>query len=210
MKLWSDTFANFAPLPERFAFCRLAADGSVVMAANRNPHLAWVGVPAGARSLALICCDPDVPSSGEDVNKPGRHVPRELPRVDFDHWVLFDLSPVVGALAEGGFSAGVVARGKPGPDAACGARQALNDYTGWFAGDDAMAGDYFGYDGPCPPWNDERLHRYVFTLYALDVDRLDLPAARPSGADVRAAMAGHILAEASWTGTYTLNAALRG
>ena len=32
-----------------------------------------------------------------------------------------------------------------------------------------MFGDYYGYDGPCPPWNDELVHRYVFTLYALDV-----------------------------------------
>ena len=50
-----------------------------------------------------------------------------------------------------------------------GARQGINDYTGWFAGDKDMAGNYFGYDGPCPPWNDEIPHRYVFTLYALDV-----------------------------------------
>ena len=36
-----------------------------------------------------------------------------------------------------------------------------------------MFGDYYGYDGPCPPWNDELVHRYVFTLYALDVPRLE-------------------------------------
>jgi phosphatidylethanolamine-binding protein (PEBP) family uncharacterized protein len=40
---------------------------------------------------------------------------------------------------------------------------------GWFAGDNDMRGDYYGYDGPCPPWNDEIVHRYVFTLFALDV-----------------------------------------
>ena len=39
----------------------------------------------------------------------------------------------------------------------------------WFASDKDMAGDYHGYDGPCPPWNDEIPHRYVFTVYALDV-----------------------------------------
>ena len=33
-----------------------------------------------------------------------------------------------------------------------------------------MSGDYFGYDGPCPPWNDSIVHHYVFTVYALDVD----------------------------------------
>ena len=63
---------------------------------------------------------------------------------------------------------------RPGPHAPRGARQGINDYTGWFAGDKDMAGNYFGYDGPCPPWNDEIPHRYVFTLYALDVPRLDV------------------------------------
>lgn len=32
-----------------------------------------------------------------------------------------------------------------------------------------------GYGGPCPPAGD-RPHRYVFTVHALKVDRLDLPA----------------------------------
>ena len=53
----------------------------------------------------------------------------------------------------------------------------VNNYTDWFAGDEQMAGDYGGYDGPCPPWNDELLHHYRFTLYALDVPSLGLPGA---------------------------------
>jgi Raf kinase inhibitor-like YbhB/YbcL family protein len=71
-----------------------------------------------------------------------------------------------------------------------------------------MAGNYFGYDGPCPPWNDERLHHYVFTLYALDAPRLALGAAF-SGAEARQAMQGRILAQATLTGLYSLNPALR-
>jgi phosphatidylethanolamine-binding protein (PEBP) family uncharacterized protein len=67
-----------------------------------------------------------------------------------------------------------------------------------------MAGSYFGYDGPGPPWNDELPHRYVFTLYALDVARLDVGGIF-AGPDVRKAMAGHVLGEASVTGRYTLN-----
>ena len=31
-----------------------------------------------------------------------------------------------------------------------------------------MAGQYFGYDGPFPPFNDSLVHHYVFTLYALN------------------------------------------
>ncbi|WP_338722556.1 YbhB/YbcL family Raf kinase inhibitor-like protein [Pseudomonas tolaasii] len=76
-------------------------------------------------------------------------------------------------------------------------------YSLWFAGDPQMAGDYFGYDGPCPPWNDERLHHYIFTLYALDVAHLEVQGAL-NGAAVLAALQGHVLAQASLTGTYTL------
>lgn len=71
-----------------------------------------------------------------------------------------------------------------------------------------MGGDYYGYDGPCPPWNDALPHRYVFTLYALDVPHLDLPQ-RFTGSDARRAMHGHVLAHASVTGRYTLNPAVK-
>ena len=52
----------------------------------------------------------------------------------------------------------------------------LNDYTKVTASNDAMKGQYYGYDGPCPPWNDELVHHYHFTVYALSVKSLDLPA----------------------------------
>jgi len=71
-----------------------------------------------------------------------------------------------------------------------------------------MRGDYYGYDGPCPPWNDEIVHRYVFTVFALDIDQLPLDG-RFGGPEVRRAMQGHILAQASLTGTYTLNPQLQ-
>jgi phosphatidylethanolamine-binding protein (PEBP) family uncharacterized protein len=44
----------------------------------------------------------------------------------------------------------------------------------------------------------------VFTLHALDVPRLDVGGVF-GGPDARAAMKGHILAQASVTGRYTLN-----
>jgi hypothetical protein len=166
--------------------------------------LRWSDVPVGTKSLALVCHDPDVPSRGDDVNQEGRVVPRSLPRVDFFHWVLIDLPPTLTEIAEGAHSAGVTARGKPGPAAPGGGRHGINDYTGWFAGDKDMGGDYHGYDGPCPPWNDEIVHRYLFTLYALDVAALAVPA-RFGGADASKAMKGHVLAEAKVTGRYTLN-----
>jgi Raf kinase inhibitor-like YbhB/YbcL family protein len=67
-----------------------------------------------------------------------------------------------------------------------------------------MAGDYLGYDGPCPPFNDSLPHRYFFRLFALDVERLPLPAGF-SAAELQRAMHGHLLAEAALFGVYSLN-----
>jgi Raf kinase inhibitor-like YbhB/YbcL family protein len=172
MELSTSAFANNGVIPDEFAFCAMDAAAHVKLSANRNPDFTWKGLPAGTRSLALLCHDPDVPSRGDDVNQEGRTVPATLARVDFFHWVLVDLPPDTPAIARGEFADGVTARGKAGPHAPRGARQGINDYTGWFAGDKDMAGNYFGYDGPCPPWNDEMPHRYVYTLYALDLPRL--------------------------------------
>jgi Raf kinase inhibitor-like YbhB/YbcL family protein len=173
------------------------------LSGNRNPHLAWDDVPAGTRSFAVICHDPDVPSRPDDVNQEGREIPSSLPRVSFFHWTLVDLPADRRSIAAGSLSDGVTPRGKPGT-AEGGAREGLNDYTGWFAGDADMAGDYHGYDGPCPPWNDSIPHHYVFTVYALDLDRLPVDG-KFTGSDVVEAIKGHVLAEAAITGTYTLN-----
>ena len=72
-----------------------------------------------------------------------------------------------------------------------------------------MAGDYFGYDGPYPPFNDLRLHRYFFRLFALDVARLPVPE-RFTAADVFNAVQGHVLTESSVWGSYSLNPDVRG
>ena len=208
MKLATSAFADSGVIPADLAFGAIDPAQHVKLSANRNPDFRWQDLPPRTRSLALICHDPDVPSRGDDVNKEGRTVPASLARVDFFHWVLVDLPADTAPIARGEFSDGVTRRGKPGPAAPRGARQGINDYTGWFAGDKEMAGNYFGYDGPCPPWNDEIQHRYVFTLFALDVPRLDVSAAF-TGAQARAAMAGHVLAQAAVTGRYSLNPAVR-
>jgi hypothetical protein len=207
MKLWSDSFTDNGKIPGRLAFCVIDPKTHVALSDNRNPHLAWSDTPAGTKSLAVICHDYDVPSKGDDVNQEGRTIPADLPRVDFFHWLLVDLPPSLTSIAEGEFSNAVTARGKPGPVAAHGARQGINDYTAWFTGDAEMGGDYFGYDGPCPPWNDSIPHHYVFTVYALDIEKLGVEG-KFTGQQVRDAMNGHILAEAKITGIYTLNPAL--
>ena len=209
MKLTSDSFGKGAAIAGQFGFCIPDERSHACGGGNRNPHLAWDDVPPGTQSFVVICTDPDVPSVGDDVNQEGRTIPASLPRVDFIHWVLVDLQAGRCEIAAGEFSSDVVARGKPGPTAADGARQGINDYTGWFANDPDMRGDYFGYDGPCPPWNDSVVHRYEFRLFALDTAKLIVHGAF-TAKDVIAAMAGHILAEASIAGTYSLNPVLAG
>lgn len=207
MKLTSTSFADGGAIPAEFAFCAPDPKGHATLSKNRNPHLAWSDVPSGTKSFAILCHDPDVPSRGDDVNQEGRVVPASLARVDFFHWVLVDLPADARVVETGEFSSSVTPHGKPGPRAPRGARQGVNDYTGWFASDASMSGDYYGYDGPCPPWNDELPHRYVFTVYALDVATLAVEGAF-RGADVREAVKGHVLAQAAITGRYSLNPAV--
>jgi Raf kinase inhibitor-like YbhB/YbcL family protein len=210
MKLWSDSFKDGTAIPGEFAFCVMDPASHVAMSSNRNPHLAWSDVPAGTKSLALICHDYDVPSRGDDVNQEGKTVPADLPRVDFFHWVLVDLPASMTSIAAGQYCDGITARGKSGPEVGGGrpGRHGINDYTGWFAGDKDMSGDYFGYDGPCPPWNDSILHHYVFTLYALDIERVPVDG-KFTGQQVRDAIRGHVLGKAKIVGTYTLNPAVQ-
>ena len=69
------------------------------------------------------------------------------------HWIVFDLPAEVSALPRG---IGRVAK------LPAGARQGRNDFgTGEFG-------------GACPPAGDKP-HRYIFTIYALKVDHLELP-----------------------------------
>jgi len=204
MKLWSDSFQPGARIPAEFA---LGAAGG--FGGNRNPHLAWSDVPEATRSLALLCIDTDAPTDASLAGRADIQISIDHPRGNFVHWVVVDIPTTTTGLPAGSASAGVTPRGKPPCQGTAGARQGLNDYTGWFAGDAEMAGDYFGYDGPYPPPNDLRLHRYFFRLFALDVDTLGLPA-RFTAADAFRAMQGHVLAETSLQGTYSLHPGLSG
>ncbi|BDG08760.1 YbhB/YbcL family Raf kinase inhibitor-like protein [Anaeromyxobacter paludicola] len=97
------------------------------------------------------------------------------PQRVFVHWVLYNLPATASALAEGA----------PQPPLPEGARQGKND---------ALRP---GYTGPCPPIG---RHRYFFKLYALDAVLPDLGA--PTKAELLAALAGHVLAQAELMGTY--------
>lgn len=98
----------------------------------------------------------------------------DAPAGTWDHWVVFDV-PVTPAIQEVAIPEGAGEVGRSG----------LNSWG------------RTGYGGPCPPRGS---HRYVFAVYAVDTT-LGLPDGATSG-EVRAALAGHILAEAALSGTY--------
>lgn len=98
MILSSDSFMEKGAIPGRCAFAVADAAAHAKLPDNRNPHLAWQDLPAGTRSLALVCCDSDVPSKPDDVNKADRQIPATLPRTDFYHWLLVDLKPDAGPI----------------------------------------------------------------------------------------------------------------
>lgn len=204
MKISSHSFAHGERIPAEFA---MGAPGG--FGENRNPQLAWSDAPAATTSFALLCIDTDAPTDASIAGKADVEIPVDQPRTQFVHWAMTDIAGDVHEIAAGSCSDGITRQGKASPPGPVGARQGLNSYTEWFAGAVDMRGDYYGYDGPYPPPNDLRLHRYFFRIFALDVARLDLPD-RFTAADVFHAMHGHVLAEAATYGTYSLHRDVQG
>ena len=202
MRIHSQSFPSLGPIPGEYAYGVPGSNRPVVDGPNRNPHLAWDDVPGGTQSFVLICVDDDVPSVFDDANRPGRVIAHDLPRRDFIHWVMIDIPASLREIAAGSCSDGVRPGGKRQPSGPAGTRQGLNDFS-------CPGADHYGYDGPCPPWNDERMHHYHFRLYALDVPLLGL-SGRFTAADALGRMQGHVLAMAQHTGRYSLNRTLRG
>lgn len=204
MYVTTKSFLPYGFIPTRCAFGMHDPESHVRLAGNRNPHLAWDGVPEGTQSLAVICYDTEAPTVGDTVNKEGMTVPLELPRDVFFHWVVVDLPPNLREIREGLHSLGVTIGGKTSETTPDGGVTGVNDYTSWFAGDEAMKGPYFGYDGPGPPWNDERVHAYHFNVFALGVKSLGLSGPF-SGHKAMRALRSHVLAQASVVGLYAIN-----
>jgi Raf kinase inhibitor-like YbhB/YbcL family protein len=76
--LTSPAFTHNTGIPKRFT-----CDGD-----NLSPPLAWSGVPADAKGLALIIDDPDAPDPA-------------APKMTWVHWVLYNIPVAVGGLPEG-------------------------------------------------------------------------------------------------------------
>jgi Raf kinase inhibitor-like YbhB/YbcL family protein len=208
MKLTSTSFTNNSPLPERFAFAIKDADEHIALGENLNPQLSWSELPPKARSLVLICIDPDVPSSLDDFNQEGRSISASLIRENFIHWIMIDIPATAGSIQEGACSDGVVPGGKDEPAGPPGSRQGINDFTVFFAGDEDMGGNYFGYEGPCPPWNDELVHHYHFQLLAIDLSRVDVEG-NFTAEDVLNSINGHVIEGTEIVALYSLNPDLK-
>lgn len=202
MQLSSRSFAPYAAIPAEFAFGKADPESGIALAGNRNPHLHWWDAPTETMSFALVCVDPDAPTDKSKANTREADIPVDFPRGGFYHWALANLPANVDTIEEGVYSDGITPRGKATGLHAAGGLEGQNSYSMWFDGDADMEGVYGGYDGPCPPFNDERVHGYHFTVYALDVPKLDLPEAFTAD-QLEEALAGHILAQATLIGTYS-------
>ncbi len=147
----STAFKDGETIPKKFT-----CDGQ-----DYSPELIWENAPAGTKSFALICEDPDAPGG------------------TFIHWVIYDIPANVTKLGENVKKVGLVDEE---------IKQGVNDFG------------RIGYGGPCPP-RGHKPHRYIFKLYALDVETLGLNSGA-TAQQVEAKAKGHILGEARIVGLY--------
>jgi Raf kinase inhibitor-like YbhB/YbcL family protein len=189
-----DDFRRGGVIPPAYAFCVPAQPGHVAPGPNKSPKISWSSGPAKTASYAIIMVDPDVPTVVDNANKEGKKIPRTLKRRNYYHWALVDIPATVTSLPDGA-DTGEPSPKKPGPTAH--GRRGINDNSVGAK----VAG---GYDGPCPPWNDMRLHHYRFLVYALNVAHLGV-SGNFTGPDALRAMSGHVLAWGEQVGIYTLN-----
>jgi Raf kinase inhibitor-like YbhB/YbcL family protein len=205
LKVHVDSVKSGKMIPDKYAFCVPAAQGHAGPGSNISPPISWSKGPKGTQSYAIILTDTDSPKTNRDkMNKEGMTIPNTSERQTFYHWVLVDIPASVRSLKEGADSNARVLHGKTTP--ATVGTHGLNMYTVAFAANDAMKGKYFGYDGPCPPWNDDATHHYHFSVYALGVKSLDLPSDF-DGPAAMAAMKDKVLAEGRLDTIYVTNPA---
>lgn len=205
MNLYSRDFMEMGKMPHECVFGtfeRFPDSGKdrFRVRENKNPHLCWTDLPPETKSIALICDDLDAADVDQAEYTSGT-VSRDVKRRAHCHWVLIDVPVEVGFIANGEFSDGVFIGGKPGPEALYGSRQGLNEFTQFLAKDPMMSGNYYGYDGPCPPFGADP-HRYRFTVYALGERRLSKIQGPFTKEDVLAAAKELILDQASITGCF--------
>ncbi|HEX3709853.1 MAG TPA: YbhB/YbcL family Raf kinase inhibitor-like protein [Pseudolabrys sp.] len=205
LKVKVDSLKSGGMISTHYAFCKALAKGHAGPADDISPPISWSKGPKGTESYAIILNDTDSPKTDRDkMNKEGMTIPNTAERQTFYHWVLVDIPANVRKLKKGADSSARVVHGKTKPAAV--GKHGLNMFTMAFAANEAMKGKYYGYDGPCPPWNDDNAHHYHFYVYALSVKSLDLPADF-DGPAAEAAMKGKILAEGKFDAVFVTNPA---
>lgn len=130
---------------------------------NLSPQLSWENPPAGTKSFAITCYDPDAPTGS-----------------GWWHWGVANLPASLSELPSG---AGSDKGGLP-----AGAVQTRTDFG------------KAGYGGAAPPQGEH--HRYQFTVYALDVEQLEV-SEESSGAYLGFNLHFHTLGKASLTVIYS-------
>ena len=99
----------------------------------------------------------------------------DAPSGTWNHWLLWDVPAHVRSIAEDFQPGGVGSSGR-------------NDFG------------RLGYGGPCPP-KGHGVHRYNFTVYAVDRSALGLPPGAKRK-ELDGALAGRVLAQAQYMGRY--------
>lgn len=161
--------ASFTVVSDDVAPGAVLDDRQVYAKGNTSPHLRWEGFPAGTKSFAVSCYDPDAPTGS-----------------GFWHWMVFDIPASVTELPAGA---------------------GTGDFAGLPKGAIHVRNDYGTRDfgGAAPPPGDPA-HRYVFTVYAVDTERLG-PDAEATPAVVGFNLRFHSLGRAQLIGLYEAPAA---
>jgi Raf kinase inhibitor-like YbhB/YbcL family protein len=68
----SGAFEQGAPIPDEYSGYH----------ENRSPSLSWSGLPAGTRSVAVVCEDPDAPMERPFVHWLAANIPTELTAIE--------------------------------------------------------------------------------------------------------------------------------
>lgn len=192
LEVTSTTFKNGEPIPALNAVCiATKKEKSSDKGKNENPEISWSKGPEGTKSYAIVMVDPDVPADFTDAGKDGVTLKASAKRQDFYHWVLVNIPANVNKIDEGKSKILIKQFGIGG----------TNSYAEFMK--DKPAENFKGYDGPCPPFNDERVHNYHFRVYALSTEKLDLPEFFQA-AEVLKAIEPFTLAKGEIVGTYSL------
>ncbi|HET9625945.1 MAG TPA: YbhB/YbcL family Raf kinase inhibitor-like protein [Kofleriaceae bacterium] len=142
--------------------------------ANTSPAFTWSNPPANARSFALVLTDLTIMRN---------------------HWVLYNIP--------------VTATGVPAhienvfvPPSVTGAQQTVSIKQD----PNNPANTVTGYYGPCPPAPGQPMggkHDYLFTLYAIDIDKIPGGTAQTTADQEAPIVASHMIASATFAASYT-------